>query len=373
MDGPVGRRAVPARRLARQTRPVRVLILGTGSMAHSHAEAFAAMPGVELAGAVDPRPAGLAQFAARFGIARSFGTLDEALGWGDFDAASNVTPDPAHHETTMRLLRAGKHVLCEKPLATDWAKAREMAETAGQSGLVNVVNLTYRNVPALWKAAAMVAAGAIGPVRHLEASYLQSWLTQPAWGEWTTEPRWLWRLSKAHGSKGVLGDVGIHILDFASFVAGQPVTDLSCRLKTFPKAAGDRIGDYVLDANDGFVLHLGLAGGGIGTVSASRMTTGHFNDLRLRLYGDKGGLEVRYEKRVSTLRACLGPDALTETWRGIRAPGVSTNYRRFIDAVRGGPRLAPDFARGAELQEWLDLAEASDAAEGRRLATSAAG
>jgi predicted dehydrogenase len=170
----------------------------------------------------------------------------------------------------------------------------------------------------------------------------------------------------------VLGDVGIHILDFASFVAGQPVADLSCRLKTYAKAPGDRIGDYVLDANDGFAMHIGLAGGGIGTVSASRMTTGHFNDLRLRLYGDKGGLEVLFEKRVSALRACLGQNVLSEVWQTVKAPRVTTNYRRFIDEVRGGPRLAPDFARGAELQEWLDLAETSDAEAGRRKVTSAA-
>lgn len=351
---------------------VRILILGTGSMAHSHAEAYQTMPGVELVGGVDTRATELAAFAAKFGFDRMFPTVEAAIAWGGFDAVSNVTPDPVHHATTMALLRAGKHVLCEKPLATDWAKAREMAETAREKGLVNVVNLTYRNVPALQKAAQMVAEGAIGQVRHLEASYLQSWLTQPAWGEWTTEPRWLWRLSKAHGSKGVLGDVGIHILDFASFVAGQPLTDLSCRLKTFPKAPGDRIGDYALDANDGFTMQVGLKDGGIGTVSASRMATGHFNDLRLRLYGDLGGLEVLYEKRVSSLRACTGADVRTETWRLVEAPDVTTNYQRFIDQIRGATPLAPDFARGAELQEWLDLAEASDAAECRRLTTSAA-
>ncbi|MCR8723976.1 Gfo/Idh/MocA family protein [Frigidibacter sp. ROC022] len=352
-------------------RPIRMMILGTGHMANAHADAYAAMEGVTLVAGVDTQPEGLALFAEKYDIEKRFLSLDEAIAWGEFDAVSNVTPDPVHYSTTLALLAAGKHVLCEKPLSTDFARAREMADLAARMGVVNVVNLTYRNVPALQKAAQMVAEGAIGTIRHLEASYLQSWLTQPAWGEWTTEPRWLWRLSKAHGSKGVLGDVGIHILDFATFVAGEPVTDLSCRLKTYQKAPGDRIGDYVLDANDGFTMHIGLKGGAIGTVSASRMTTGHFNDLRLRLYGDKGGLEVLFEKRVSALRACLGQNVLTEIWQEIEAPEVTSNYQRFIDEIRGEAALAPGFARGAELQQWLDLAEASDAESSRTMAVVA--
>jgi predicted dehydrogenase len=88
---------------------------------------------------------------------------DEALAWGEFDAVTNVTPDAAHYPTTMPLLAAGKHVLCEKPLATNAAHAEAMAEAAAvKAGVVNMVNLSYRNVPALQKAAQMVRDGAIG-------------------------------------------------------------------------------------------------------------------------------------------------------------------------------------------------------------------
>jgi len=353
-----------------EARPVRLLVLGTGAMANHHAEAFSAMPGVRLVAGVDPVERNLESFGRKWGIERGFSGLEAAIEWGEFDAATNVTPDAAHYSTTMALIAARKHVLCEKPLATDHASALDMARAAQAAGLVNMVNLTYRNVPALQKAADLVREGAIGAIRHFEASYMQSWLTQPAWGEWSTDPRWLWRLSKAHGSKGVLGDIGIHILDFATYVAGEGVADLSCRLKTFGKAPGDRIGDYRLDANDGFVMHVGLTGGAIGTVSASRFSTGHFNDLRVRIYGLKGGLDVAYEKRVSRLRACIGGDVLTETWTEIEAPEVATVYARFVGAVRGGPVTAPTFTRGAELQECLDLSERSDAEGSRILSTS---
>jgi predicted dehydrogenase len=348
-------------------KPVRLLIVGTGGMAGNHAENFAAMPGVTLWGGVDTNPERLAAFCDRFAIANRFTSIDAALADGGFDAVTNVTPDAAHHATTMPFLKAGKHVLCEKPLATEYGPAAEMTAAAQAAGVVNMVNFTYRKVLALEAARAMVARGAIGTVRHFEASYLQSWLTQPAWGDWKTETQWLWRLSGAHGSKGVLGDVGVHILDFATYVAGDRVESVSCRLKTFDKAPGGRIGDYVLDANDSFVMHLGMAGGAVGVVHASRFASGHLNDLKLSIFGDKGGLEVAFENNVSRLRACLEPNLKSAQWRTIRTPRVPSVYDRFIAAIRGSGDGTPDFARGAELQQVLDLAVESDAKGGLSL------
>lgn len=348
--------------------PVRLLILGTGNMGHSHAEAFAAIPGVTLAGGVDPRPDVLAEFRARHAIPQGFPTLDEALAWGGFDAVANVTPDAAHHPTTLPILAARKHILCEKPLATSEAHADEMAAAAARAGVVAMVNLTYRNGPALQRAAQMVAEGAIGTVRQFEASYLQSWLTQPAWGDWRETPGMLWRLSTAHGSKGVLGDVGIHILDFATFAAGLPVAEVSCMLATFDKAPGGRIGPYVLDANDSATMQVRLQGGALGTVVATRMASGHINDLRLRLFGDRGGLDVSYERGISALRACLAPDLTSATWSDIPLAPVPTVFERFIAAIRGEGPAVPDFARGAALQRLLDRAEQSAAGRGVALA-----
>lgn len=340
-------------------KPVRLLILGTGGMAGNHATAFAGIPGVSLVGGVDTRPEQLAEFCYQHAIPTAFASLDEALAWGKFDAVTNVTPDAVHHATSIPILAAGKHLLCEKPLATSEADATEMALAAARAGVVNMVNLTYRNVASLQKAAAMVREGAIGTIRHFEASYLQSWLTQPAWGDWSSESKWLWRLSTAHGSKGVLGDVGIHILDFATFIAGQDAAEVSCRLTTFDKAPDGRIGEYRLDANDSATMQILLSGGALGTVSATRFASGHLNDLRLRLYGDKGGLEVCWEKNVSTLRACLAPNLETAIWEEVVAPAPPTIYERFIAAIRGEGKAEPDFARGAALQRLLDRAEES--------------
>lgn len=346
---------------------IRLLILGTGGMANNHAEGFAKIPGVELVGGVDTRPENLTVFCEKHSIPKGFASVAEALDWGGFDAVTNVTPDAVHFATTMPVLAAGKHVLCEKPLATSASDARAMAEAAARAGVVNMVNLTYRNVPALQQAARMVAEEAIGTVRHFEASYLQSWLTQPAWGDWQTEAQWLWRLSSAHGSKGVLGDVGIHILDFATFIAGQSAQTIACQLATFDKAPGGRIGEYSLDANDSAVMQVRLAGGALGVVHTTRFATGHLNDLRLRIYGDLGGLEVGFEGAVSRLRACLGDNRLTGAWEDVTCPDVPTVYERFVAAIRGEGPMEPDFARGAVLQSLLDHAEESAAQGGMSL------
>ena len=335
---------------------MRLLVLGTGGMANTHAEHFAAIDGVELVGAVDVDPSRAKAFADRHGIPNVFTSLEEAIAWDGFDAATNVTPDRAHHPTTLALLAAGKHVLCEKPLAENHAKADEMARAAEASSLVTMVNLTYRNVAPLQKARDMVLAGEIGRVRHVEASYLQSWLVSRAWGNWATESQWLWRLSTRHGSNGVLGDVGIHILDFASYGAGSDVEHVFARLKAFDKAPDNRIGEYDLDANDSFTMTVDFANGALGVIHSSRWATGHLNELRLRMHGDKGALEVIHSTEGSQLRGCLGEDVETAVWRDIDAGTVPTNYQRFAAAVAACEPVEPGFRHAAELQKILDLA-----------------
>ena len=336
-------------------------------MAHAHAKAFQAIEGVTLAGVVEPDPDRRAEFATAYDIADSFASVEDAIAACDFEAAANVTPDPIHYPTTMPLLAAGKHVLCEKPLALTHADAAAMGRAARAAGVVNMVNLTYRREASLARAADMVAEGRIGEVRHFDAAYLQSWLTQPAWGDWHTSDTWLWRLSVAHGFNGVLGDVGIHILDFLTHIAGQQVTALSCRLKTFDKAPGNRIGDYDLDANDSCAMTATLSGGALGVVHASRFATGHINDLRLRIHGTEGALDVRSTHHESRLTACLGNDLETGRWRNVRTEPPPSNFETFIAAVRGECPGAPDFATGERLQKLLDLAVQSDAEGGRSL------
>ena len=346
---------------------VRVLIVGTGGMANAHAEAYAGIPGVRVVAGVDTSAERLSAFQKKHNVGKGFASVDDALAWGEFDAVSNVTPDAAHRVTTLPFLAAGKHVLCEKPLAANYADAKEMADAAIGAGVINMVNLTYRRGGGLIRAAEMVAEGQIGEVRHFDASYLQSWLSQPAWGDWRTESQWLWRLSSAHGSLGVLGDVGVHILDFATLVAGAMPSSVSCRLTTFDKAPGGKIGEYVLDANDSFAMHLSLKNGASGVVHASRFATGHLNDLSLQIFGTLGGIEVTEKNGVSGLRVCLGKDISKGNWKDVAVPKVPSNFETFIAAIRGEAAADPDFSRGAALQEVLDFAVKSDADGSRNI------
>lgn len=339
---------------------MRLLILGTGGMAAKHAASFSAIKGVSVVAGVDILPERLAAFCTAHNIARQFPSVGEALTWGEFDAVANVTPDRIHRPTTLQAVAAGRHVFCEKPLATDAAKAMEMTEAIEAAGLVGMVNLTYRNSPALQKGRQMVLAGEIGAVRHLEASHLQSWLVGKAWGDWTSESKWLWRLSKDHGSNGCLGDIGIHIVDFATYGSGLDVAYVASRLKAFDKAPSGRIGEYTLDANDAFTMNVDFTNGAIGTIQASRTAAGQLDQLRLRIYGEKGAIEIIYDTGMSSLRACLGADRDTATWRDIPFDPVETNYQRFVSAVRAGKTQEPSFRRAAEIQKVLDAAQVSD-------------
>ena len=341
----------------------KLLLLGTGGIAAHHIAEFAAIPECMIVACVDLAPGRAGTFGAKNGLRHHFESLEEAISWGGFDAAINCTPDGVHKATTLALIAAGKHVLCEKPLAPSFADALAMTEAAEAAGLVNMVNLTYRNSPAIQQARKMVEAGEIGELRHVEAAYRQSWLVSKAWGDALAEPQWLWRQSTAHGSTGVLGDVGIHILDFASFGAADDFASIKAELVTFPKVEGDRVGEYVLDANDSLAMTARLKSGALATVVATRFATGHLNELSLSLHGTRGALKVETDGHASSLHACLGKDIDTSRWRKLRTPAVRRNARRFADALVSGENADPSFRRAAEIQKLIDAAFQSSASD----------
>jgi len=340
--------------------PVRLLILGTGMMGGSHAKAFQAIEGCEVVAAADTDPAVLDAFRRRHSIERGFPDVGAALDWGGFDAVANVTPDAAHMPTTLRLVEAGKHVLCEKPLAVNAADALTMTAAIEGAGLVGMVNFTYRNAAAIQKARELVAAGRIGALRHVEASYLQSWLVGHYWGDWRETRAFLWRLSEGHGSKGVLGDVGIHILDFASWGADSDIAGVTCRLANFDKTPGGRIGDYVLDANDSAAMTVEFANGALGVVHASRYATGYANRLALQLFGTEGAIRIDLDRSYTELEICEGPHIHDQGWQKVDCGRVDSNYERFVKAIRQGGTLEPSFRRAAGIQAVLDACFESD-------------
>ena len=339
---------------------IRIAIVGTGGMAHSHAGNYQKIPGCKIVAGVDVDAARARAFCDKFKIPAAYSSVAELLRACAFDAASVVTPDAFHVPCALPLIRAGKHVLCEKPIAPTAAEGKKLVAAAEKAGVVNLINFSYRNSSALQAAQALVASGKLGAIRHFEAHYLQSWLASKVWGDWRTSPGWLWRCSTAHGSKGALGDIGVHIVDLATFAAGESVRTVSARLATFEKAAGNRVGEYVLDANDSAYLRVELSGGGIGTICATRWATGQANTLALALYGDKGGLRLDLDKSWNEYEVCIGGDADKAQWKTITCKPTPTIYQRFIRSIRTGRNDASDFRRAWEVQRVLDACFDSD-------------
>jgi predicted dehydrogenase len=340
---------------------IQLAIIGTGGMAATHAQSFSAMKGVALSACCDIDEKKARAFARAWNIPRWYVDYDDMLGSEKLDAVSNVTVDIMHAPISLAAIARGLAVLCEKPLATTLADARRMRDAAARRGVVTQVNFSYRNSSGAQAAAGLIRAGGIGRVLHVEASYLQSWLVQDAWGDWRTNPTFTWRLSRAHGSAGVLGDVGCHIYDLTAFLCGE-ISEISCILKTFDKGVkGNRLGPYVLDANDSFISSVTFAGGGIGTVHASRWATGQMNSLRVRVYGDRGAVELDLDRSPEHYRSCKGAASMrTARWKEARGKATPSQYERFILAIRSGKSDVSDFANGARVQAYLEASVVSD-------------
>lgn len=343
---------------------LRVGIVGCGGMANGHAREYAKMKGVELVACCDRDAARAADFAQRHGIARSYDDFSRMFAQEDLAAVSNVTSDAAHAPVALAAARAGLHILSEKPLATSVAEGRRMLAAVHKAGVVNVVNFSYRNSAALQAAARLVRSGGIGRVLHAETSYLQSWLSSRIWGDWHDSPGWLWRLSTRHGSLGVLGDIGCHLFDATALLAGD-MTRMDCRLKTFDKKVkGNRVGDYVLDANDSLVATVEFAQGAMGVVHTTRWATGHANSLRFRIYGDEGAVEIDLDQSWSEYRVCRGRKAIDHaTWKTVKARPIPNLNQRFVRWIRTGEPEASDFANGLKIQYYLQSAVTSSRTE----------
>ena len=275
--------------------------------AHSHAwrnaGAFFDLPRAPAMVALAGRDRGQAAAAA------------ERLGWGaaetdwralikrdDVHIIDICTPGDTHAEIAVAALDAGKHVLCEKPLANTVEQATAMAEAAARArarGVRAMVGFNYRRVPALALAREMVEEGRLGTIRHVRAQYLQDWIVDP-------EFPLVWRLDAAKAGSGALGDIGAHIIDAAQFVAGDLLTGVSALMDTFVKerplagassglgaaAAGGRGAVTVDDA----ALFIGrFAGGALGSFEATRFATGRKNAMRLEINGSAGSLAFDFE------------------------------------------------------------------------------
>ena len=221
-------------------RTLRVAMVGHAFMGNAHSQAWRTAPHFfdlplrpEMAVVVGRDADRAAEAAARLGWAESSDRLARGRSArDDIDLIDICTPGDTHAEIAIAALAAGKHVLCEKPLANTVAEAeaddRRRRAGATRSGVRAMVGFTYRRVPAIALARQLVAEGRIGEIRHVRAQYLQDWIADP-------EAPLSWRLDKAKAGSGALGDIGAHIIDLTQFITGDRITEVSGRLETFVK------------------------------------------------------------------------------------------------------------------------------------------
>jgi len=197
-------------------RPVRWGILATGGIAHSFATDLALVADAELVAVGSRAQESAGAFTAEYG-GTGYGSYEALLADPQVDVVYVATPHGRHVEDVRACFAAGKHVLCEKPLANTVEEAEAMtaaAERARASGVRSMVAFNYRRVPAVAFARQLVADGRIGDVRHVRAVYLQDWIVDP-------EFPLVWRLQADEAGSGALGDIGAHIVDLTQFVTGQ--------------------------------------------------------------------------------------------------------------------------------------------------------
>jgi len=191
-----------------------------------------------------------------------------------------VTPNHMHAGPAYAFLKAGIHVICDKPLTTSLAEAKKLKSAADKSGLIFAVTHNYTGYPLVRRAREMVQAGDLGEIRLIQVEYPQDWLTGPT--ETTGNKQAEWRVDpKRSGAGGALGDIGTHAFNLADYIGGLEVSELSAELTSF--GAGRQLDDNVQIA-------LRYAGGARGALWASQVAPGNENGLRIRVYGTKGGL-----------------------------------------------------------------------------------
>jgi predicted dehydrogenase len=364
--------------------PVRIGLIGAGSIARAHAIAYASaqtycgpeVPPVRLAWVADADEAVAKAAAARLGFESWTTDWERVAASPDVDLVSIVTPNFLHAPMAIAAAQAGKHVFCEKPLATSAAEGERMYRAAAAAGVVHAVNFNYRKVPAVRFIARLIWEGRIGEVRQFRGVFLQDW------GNETRLPR-SWKFAAAGAGAGALAGVGSHVIDLArhlvgelervaattaTWIAERPVATTS---RAFEAVRGETATAPV-DVDDSAYFLARFAGGAIGTFELSRCAPGRKNHLALEIHGSRGSIVYDYEQ-PNEIQLCLDGDAETAGFRRILIgpahddgallafPGLGVGFaesivfqiRDLLVAVAGGPAMAPDFYDG-----WRALAGA---------------
>jgi predicted dehydrogenase len=380
----------------RRISDVGAAVVGSGFIGSVHIEALRRL-GVQIHGLVEFSPQYGARRVAELGLPRAYGSLEEMLADDRVEVVHVTSPNVLHFPQVRAIVAAGKHVVCEKPLATTSADSAEAVRLAREAGVVNAVNFSIRFYPLNQHAAGMVAGGELGDVRLVTGHYFQDWLL--------LDTDWNWRLDPAEGGLlRAVGDIGSHWLDLMQFVAGRRIESVMADLATFVttryEPAGpvqtfstERAADAIPRAmvtDDAATILLRFEGGARGALAVSQVSAGRKNSLQWEIAGSMAAaawdserpdeLWIGHRERPNEVLlrnpALMNPAGVAvASLPGGHPEGFADTFRAlyravYADVAAGGPAPRPSyptFADGHDVMLVNDAIAAS-AREGRWVA-----
>lgn len=263
---------------------IRTGVLGGGFMARVHAAAAqaAGSPIIALASSTPDRAAAA---ASRLGAARVEPDAAALIAASDIDVVHVCTPNATHAPYALAALEAGRHVVCEKPLATTAADARRLVEAAAHAGVIAAVPFVYRYHPMVREARARVARGDVGTLLSVQGAYLQDWMLAASDDDWRAD-------AATGGPSRAFADIGSHLCDLLEFVAGERIA----RLTAVTRRVFDRRAEHEVDNEDIAGILAELASGAVATLLVSQMAPGRKNGLTLELHGTAASLRFAQER-----------------------------------------------------------------------------
>ena len=359
-------------------------VIGSGFIGTVHVEALRRI-GVDVTGVLGSTADRSAESAAALDVPRGYASLDDVLADPAVQVVHVTSPNQLHHPQVKAILAAGRHVICEKPLAMTSAESGDLVAAAAASGLVAAVNFNLRFYPLNQHVSALVRGGGVGDVRLVTGRYFQDWLL--------FDTDWNWRLEKAKGGAlRAVGDIGSHWLDLTTFLTGLRVEALLADLTTFipvrRKPAGsvltfstERAAETVpveIDTEDVALILLRFAGGARGSVAVSQLSAGRKNSLAYEIDGSTSAVSWDSETpeqlwighrdepnelliRNPALMNQAGRDAARLP--GGHVEGFADTFAAvftavYDDVLAGRPSAGPSYATFADGHEEMRLGDA---------------
>lgn len=346
-------------------------VLGYRFMGRTHSYAYKSLtfyydpplPKVNLVAIYGRNEEGVRAAANQFGYASYYTDSQRLIDDERIDIVDNCLPNFLHAKPSIMALEKGKHVICEKPLATNLEEAKEMVRVAEKAEAKSMVQMCYRFLPAVQRAKKLIDEGYIGKIYQFRGAFLHMGHVNP-------KRPLSWREQKSLSGGGALADLGIHVVDLARFLVGD-VRSLCAVTKTFikkrPLPGEDRMGEVTVD--DAGLILLEFKNGALGSIEASRFSTGHKNPLRIEVHGSEGAIAWDVEKLNVLQFYSLKDPYDIQGWRHVMVDvpvwpprghivgwvrGHVGAIHHFLECLVNDRKPEPSFESGMRAQEILE-------------------